>query len=165
MADFILGGIILLAAVRGFFKGFLGEFMTLIGWVICFVLVITFAEPVSQMIPVESVGPSGRYLMSFAGLLLLGLIAWGLFQKHLLDSIQDRGISTIDSLLGGVLGSVFGGILCILGLLLIREFLSDTPGWWEESAVISMLMQFEGLISYLLGGLWEQLGIFRDPVT
>ena len=155
MADFILGGIILLAAIRGFFKGFLGEFMTLVGWAICFVLVIAFAEPVSQMIPTDSIGQSGRYLVSFAGLLLVGLIAWSAFQKYLLESIRDRGISTIDSLLGGLLGGVFGSILCVLGLMLIREFLSVLPRWWEESLVISMLMQFEGLVAYLLSGLWD----------
>ena len=155
MADFILGGIILLAAIRGFFKGFLGEFMTLVGWAICFVLVIAFAEPVSQMIPTDSIGQSGRYLVSFAGLLLVGLIAWSAFQKYLLESIRDRGISTIDSLLGGLLGGVFGSILCVLGLMLIREFLSVLPRWWEESLVISMLMQFEGVVAYLLSGLWD----------
>ena len=155
MADFILGGIILFAAIRGFFKGFLGEFMTLVGWAICFVLVIAFAEPVSQMIPGDSIGQSGRYLASFAGLLLLGLIVWSAFQKYLLESIRDRGISTIDSLLGGLLGGVFGSILCILGLMLTREFLTVLPLWWQESLVISMLMKFEGLVAYLLSGLWD----------
>ncbi len=155
MADFILGGIILFAAIRGFFKGFLGELMTLVGWVICFVLVTAFAEPVAQMIPSDSIGQSGRYLASFVGLLLLGLIAWGAFQKYLLERIRDRGISTVDSLLGGLLGGVFGSILCILGLMLIREFLSVLPHWWEESLVISTLMQFEGLAAYLLGVLWD----------
>lgn len=165
MADLILGGIILLAAIRGFFKGFLGEFMSLVGWAICLVLVIAFAEPVARMIPADSLGQSGRYLVSFAGLLLLGLIAWGAFQKYLLESIRDRGISTIDSLLGGLLGGVFGSILCVLGLMLLREFLSPSPLWWQESLVISKLMQFEHLVSYLLAVLWEQLGILREPVA
>lgn len=155
MVDFILGGIILLAALRGFFKGFLGEFMTLAGWLLCLALVVAFAEPVSAMVPLDSVGPAGRYLLTFGGLLLVGLIGWGAFQKFLLERIRDRGISTLDSLFGGLLGGGIGCVLCVLGLMLIRAFLPVSPLWWEESLVISRLMQFEHLVSYLLNVLWE----------
>lgn len=156
MADLLLGGIILLTAVRGFFKGFLGEFMTLAGWIICVAVVYFLAEPVSQIIPADYAGPSVRYAASFAGLLLLGLIAWAAFQKQLLQSIRDRGISTVDSLLGALLGAFFGALVCVLVLMLVRAFLPpESPSWWVESQLISVLMQFEDLILFLRKVLWD----------
>ncbi len=156
MADLILGGVILLTAVRGFFKGFLGEFMTLIGWVICAAAVYFLAKPVSQLIPADYAGPSVRYAVTFAGLLLVGLIGWGAFQKQLLQSIRDRGLSTLDSLLGSLLGAFFGALVCVVGLMLMRAFLPpELPSWWADSPMISMLMQFEHLIVFLRNILWD----------
>ncbi len=154
MADIIIGGVILLGIVRGFFKGFLGEFMSLIGWILCLILVVAFAEPVSRMIPGDSLAPSTRYVLSLAGLLLVGLIGWGALQKQVLTSIRERGISTIDSILGGVLGGLFGSILCILGLMLLRAFVPDAPLWWQESVIVPRLMEFEHFVAFLLEALW-----------
>lgn len=158
IADIIIGGVILLACLRGFFKGFLGEFMSLVGWALCFVLVVAFASPVAQMFPENGLNDQMRYLISFAGLLLFGLIAWGLIQKQILESVRDRGISTIDSLLGGILGGVFGSIVCILLLMLVRTVLPGSSLWVQESVIAPKLLEFEHLVSYLLESLWHLFG-------
>ena len=155
MVDFVLGGIILIGVVRGFFKGFLGEFMTLVGWIGCFLLVVGLAEPVSRLIPDESLGAGVRYLLSFAGLLLTGLLVWGAFQKYLLELVRDRGISTLDSLLGGVLGGVLGCLLCILGLMVVRAVLPVEPEWLQQSMIAVKLMEFESLVALLIRSLFE----------
>ena len=157
MVDYVLAGIILIGVVRGFFKGFLGEFMTLVGWIVCLLLVVGLAEPASRMIPADSLGPGARYLLSFAGLLLVGLIAWSGLQKYLLELVRDRGISTLDSLLGGVLGGALGCVLCILGLMVLRAVLPIEPEWMRDSAIASKLMQFESLVRSLMRGLAEML--------
>lgn len=155
MVDFVLGGIILIGVVRGFFKGFLGEFMTLVGWIGCFLLVVGLAEPISRMIPAESLGEGARYLLSFAGLLLTGLLVWSAFQKYLLQLVQGRGISTLDSLLGGVLGGMLGCVLCILGLMAVRALLPVDPEWLRNSVIAVKLMEFESLVALLIRSLFE----------
>ena len=74
--------------------------------------------------------------------------------KAVLTSIRERGISTIDSILGGVLGGLFGSILCILGLMLLRAFVPDGPLWWQESVIVPRLMEFEHFVAFLLEALW-----------
>ncbi len=148
--DIVLGAIILLGVLRGFFKGFLGEFMTLVGWLGCLVLVVGLADPVSRMIPGDLLGSGARYLVSFAGLLLVGLVAWSAFQKYLLEMVRDRGISTLDSLLGGIFGGALGCVLCLLGLMAVRAVLPVPSAWIEESVIASKLLQFELLISHLM---------------
>ncbi len=155
MVDLVLGAIILIGVVRGLFKGFLGEFMTLFGWLGCLVLVIALAEPVSHMLPVESLSSRARYLVSFAGLLLVGLLAWSALQKYLLALVRDRGLSTLDSLLGGVLGGVFGCVLCLLGLMALRAEMPVLPTWMQESVVASKLLQFESILRRLMSDLWQ----------
>lgn len=156
--DFVLGAIILLGVLRGFFKGFLGEFMTLVGWFGCLVLVVGLAEPASRMIPADSLDSGARYLVSFAGLLLIGLVAWSAFQKYLLEMVRDRGISTLDSLLGGVLGGVLGCVLCLLGLMAARAVLPAPPAWIQESVIASKLLQFESLLGHLMRSLSQLMG-------
>ncbi len=146
MIDLILGAIILIGVMRGFFKGFLGEFTTLVGWLGCLVLVVALAEPVSRMIPAESLAAGTRYLVSFASLLLIGLIVWSAFQKYLLALVRDRGISTLDSLLGGVFGGALGCVLCLLGLMALRAMLPGAELWIEGSVIASKLVEFESLL-------------------
>ncbi len=153
MVDLVLGGIVALAAVRGFFKGFLAEFTALMGWLMCLVLVVALAEPVAHILPLEAVEPTGRYIASFAILLCVSLIAWSAFQKFLLERIREPGISTLDSLLGALFGAVLGGVLCILGLIFIRAVLPTTPEWWQESRLVVLLMEFEHALASLFGAL------------
>ena len=155
MADLVLAGIILIGVVRGFFKGFLGEFMTLVGWLACLFLVIALAEPVSRLLPADSLGAGARYAVSFVGLLLIGLLGWSGIQKYLLELVRDRGISTLDSLLGGLFGGALGCVLCVLGLMMVRAVLPVEPEWFGDSVIASKLLQFEALVGALMRYLSE----------
>ena len=158
IADIIIGSLILLACVRGFFNGFLSEFMSLVGCVLCFVLVVAFANPVAQLFPEHGLNDQMRYLVSFAALLLFGLIAWGLIQKQILESVRDRGISAVDSLLGGALGAVFGGVVCIFGLMLVHAIFPASSLWLQDSVIAPKLMAFEPLVRDLMKFLWQLIG-------
>jgi len=102
---------------------------------------------------------TGRYILAFALLFVLTLIAVALAGKLLLSLVQFAGLGMLDR----VLGMAFGfarGVVILLAVVMLRELLElDSFEWWQSSVLLPHLLllesgfrQFAGTLSALLAG-------------
>ena len=67
----VVGVSTLLSLLRGFVK----EALSLIGWVLAFIVAMVFAERFAYLLASSIANPTGRYIVAFAALFVLTLIA------------------------------------------------------------------------------------------
>jgi membrane protein required for colicin V production len=140
-------GIVAVIAISGLIslvRGFVKEAMSLIIWLVAFVVAMTFKETAADwlvnFISLASLRQLAAWAGLFVGTLLLGSIVNFLLGKL----VSSTGLSGTDRTLGLVFG-VFRGLLIVLALVIIlpQAVPVDQDLWWTESALIPLFQGFE----------------------
>ena len=87
--------------------------------------------------------PTVRTGIAFAAIFIGTLILASLLQWLLAQLIASTGLSSTDRFLGLVFGGARGLLVCIVMLMVVREFASETV-WWRDSVLQAELLAFEG---------------------
>ncbi len=148
--DIAILTIIGISSVMGVFRGLVKEVLSLVTWVLAFVLAIFFSAAGAEMIPQNWGGEGVRVMLAFAGIFLATLIVAGIVQMLVAQILSTAGLSGIDRLLGLLFGGARGLLVCILLLMGLREIASDQV-WWHQSILRDQLLAFEDEIRDLLG--------------
>lgn len=148
--DWALLAGLLLSALLGLWRGLVYEVLSLLVWVLAFVLAHSYAAPVGAWLPVEGFSPPLQLATGFAavfvGAAFAGaLLAW--LVKKLVDSV---GLRPVDRILGGAFG-LARGVVILLGLTVVVNM---TPlraqAWWSDSPVAGSLSRTLHAIKPLL---------------
>lgn len=113
--DWIVLLILVVAIVQGLLRGLVLALFSLLAWIGAFLGAKWGAVPLAPYLPVDS--PALRYFAAFAILFLaLAILATlaGHFVKRLVDA---AGLGAADVVLGGMLGTLKGGVI-LVGLTL-----------------------------------------------
>ena len=140
--DYIIIAIVLLSALVGVSRGLIREAFSLASWVAAFLFGIWFgptvATELSDYLGEEQFGQIAAFLIVvIATLAAASMIRWGLGQL-----VTRSGLSGADRLLGFVFGTIRGGILVTILLMVSQSMFSDT-NWWAESELKYSFLQFE----------------------
>ena len=142
--DLGIVGIIAVSALISLIRGFVKEAMSLVIWVLAFVVAMNFKEPLAEYL-VSFIGlASIRQLVAWGGL-FVGTLLLGSMVNFLLGKlVSSTGLSGTDRMLGLVFG-VFRGLLIVLALVIIlpQAVPVDQDPWWIESSLIPILQGFE----------------------
>lgn len=142
--DLGIVGIIAVSALISLIRGFVKEAMSLVIWVLAFVVAMNFKEPLAEYL-VSFIGlASIRQLVAWGGL-FVGTLLLGSMVNFLLGKlVSSTGLSGTDRMLGLVFG-VFRGLLIVLALVIIlpQAVPVDQDSWWIESSLIPILQGFE----------------------
>jgi len=135
--DYMLIAIVVISVVIGALRGFLREAVSLVTWVVAFVLAWQFGSTLAPHLGAwlaQYPGPltwTARGII-FIAVLLIGAVIGGLLGHFVRLSI----FSTLDRFLGMLFGALRGvvaiGMLVILGQLLRM----DAEDWWHTSVLI-----------------------------
>ena len=93
----VVGVSTLLSLLRGFVK----EALSLIGWVLAFIVAMVFADRFAYLLDSSIANPTGRYIVAFAVLFVLTLIAVALAARLLQKLRREIGIRSPGSLILG----------------------------------------------------------------
>lgn len=132
-------------------RGFVKEALSLVGWVLAFIVARLFYVEFASLLVDVIEAPSLRLVLAFGGLFLLTLLVCSL-ANHLLSAlVKATGLGGFDR----VLGTIFGALRGVVIILVITGTLRMTPlvdsDWWQGSALVPVFGNIENWSRNTLG--------------
>jgi len=114
-------------------RGLVFEVISLVGWVVAFVVAQWFASDVAAWLPAGDPQASWRYPLAFVLLFVAVAFGVGLVASLTRKLIAAVGLRPVDRILGGAFGAARGAVaLLVLAVVVHLLALSDSA-WWHES--------------------------------
>ena len=143
-ADWLIAGVVVLSALISIVRGFVREALSLLVWVVAFVIAFFFSEKLAPMLANLFDLPSLRYLAAFAILFVCTLIVGSLVNFIMAQLVKMTGLSAIDRLLGMMFGVCRGVLICLLVLIFLPRILPlQQDPWWQQSQLIPRVLVLE----------------------
>ena len=134
--DLALGFVLVLSVIVGLWRGLVYELLSLIGWVVAFVVSQAYGPAVSLWLPLGASGSLARMAFAYGLTFVATLIVWTLLAKLVRLMISATPLSVLDRALGCVFG--FGrGLVILLVVALVVGFtpLAHEPSWQDSRGV------------------------------
>lgn len=138
----ILGISVFLSLVRGVVR----EMVSLMGWIVAFMVANSFAAQFAPILPSFITGESLRMLLGFSALFLATLLATGLVAMAASALTRTAGLGLADRFLGSLFGLV-RGLLVVLLIVLAAGLtaLPQEPFW--RKAVLSGPLEMAAMMA------------------
>lgn len=144
--DIALLSVLGLSVLIGLWRGFVFEIMSLLGWVVAFVLANALGPLLADYLPLGEPGSGPRLWVAYILVFVLVLVTCTLFARLLRALVSATPLSLVDHLLGGVFGAVRGGvILVVAGLLVMLSPWATSPAWKSSHGALWVGLALEGL--------------------
>jgi membrane protein required for colicin V production len=146
--DLAIVSIVALSALVGLARGLVREALAVAMWACALLVAWAYFPQVEGYLRDWISAGSVRMATAFLTLVLLVLAAGSLF-GHLLTRLVERsGLTGTDRLLGGLFGTVRGGLIVAMSVFLVSLTPLPEDAWWKDSALIG---RFQALAERLLG--------------
>ena len=125
--------IIALSAVLGWWRGFMYELFSLLGWVAAYIVARTSSAQLLPYIPLAIADPGLRGATAFAAMFIAILIVAAIFAWFLSKLAKFAGLAGLDGKFGAMFG-VARGVLLVLALVWLGG-LTNLPqqSWWKNA--------------------------------
>lgn len=134
--DIAIGVIILASTLIGLMRGFVREALSLVSWILAFWIAWFYAQPASGLFEELLNNASLQVIVAFTTLFLATLVVASLL-SHLLHKVVTRiGLAGPDRGLGLLFGSLRGGVIVAVVILLMRTTPLPAESWWQESMLV-----------------------------
>lgn len=127
--DGTLLAVLVVSVLVGLWRGLVFELMSLVGWLVAYVLAQAFSARVGEWVPVGAPDSALRHGAAFAATFIGALIAWGLLARLLRMVIRATPLTLVDRLLGAGFGFLRGMVL----LMAVATVVSMTPAARSEA--------------------------------
>jgi len=131
--DWIFAVVLLLSMALGAWRGLVYEVLSLVNWVVAFVLARMFALDAAQLLPMSGASTTMRYAAGFLLVFVLVLVAGGLLTVLIKKLTAAVGLSPIDRTLGAVFGATRGVLLLLLATVVVHLTPMKDSVTWQES--------------------------------
>jgi membrane protein required for colicin V production len=131
--DIALLALLAVSVLVGLWRGFVFEIVSLLGWVVAFVLANACAPLVSGLLPWgQGVAPA-RVWAAWALVFVLVLIACALLARLLRALVAATPLSVVDRLLGGAFGAARAAVVMVVVAMLVTLSPFAHASWWRQS--------------------------------
>ena len=131
--DLTLIGALVLSTLIGLWRGFVFEIVSLLGWLVAYVIANLFGPLLAQALPFGDPASPLRVWIAYGVVFLFVLIACTLLARMLRALISATPLSVIDRLLGGVFGVARGVLISVIVATLIMLSPFAHAPWWKNS--------------------------------
>ncbi|OQW87704.1 MAG: colicin V synthesis protein [Rhodoferax ferrireducens] len=131
--DWIFAVVLLLSMALGAWRGLVYEVLSLVNWVVAFVLARMFALDAAQLLPISGASATMRYGAGFLLVFVLVLVVGGLLTVLIKKLTAAVGLSPIDRTLGAVFGATRGVLLLLLATVVVHLTPMKDSVTWQES--------------------------------
>jgi len=131
--DWIFAVVLLLSMALGAWRGLVYEVLSLVNWVVAFVLARMFALDAAQLLPMSGASATMRYVAGFLLVFVLVLVVGGLLTVLIKKLTAAVGLSPIDRTLGAVFGATRGVLLLLLATVVVHLTPMKDSVTWQES--------------------------------
>ncbi|MCK5199089.1 MAG: CvpA family protein [Spirochaetales bacterium] len=112
--------ILLILAVRGTFRGFIAEIMSMASVLVGIIIAVIFTHPVSILLQ-EYIGESfWNTVIAFLGLFLISYLIIKIFESSLNSLIEKVQLEKLDQSLGFFLGLIEGFLFIVILVFVLR---------------------------------------------
>lgn len=141
--DIAMLGILAVSVIVGLVRGFVFEVLSLVGWLVAYLVARWFAADVAMHIPVGTPGSAVNHAVGFVALFIAALLLWAIVSRLLRFLIHASPLSLPDRALGAGFGLLRGLVLLLVAATVISVTpLAKSPAWrasqgaqWLHSAL------------------------------
>jgi membrane protein required for colicin V production len=131
---FVLIASVIISTLRGLVK----EILSLLGWVVAFVLANAYGATLAPMLPAMIPGQTARLIVAFIVLFLGVRILMGLLSLAIGALITATGLSLADRGLGGLFGLARGIVIVLAGVILCGMTSIPQQAVWKDAFLSPM---------------------------
>jgi membrane protein required for colicin V production len=126
---FVLVSSVIISTLRGLVK----EILSLLGWVVAFVIANAYGAKLATMLPSVLPGQAVRLIVAFVALFLGTRILMGLLALALGALVEATGLSLADRGLGGLFGLARGIVIVLAGVILCGMTSIPQQAFWKNA--------------------------------
>lgn len=142
-ADWGIIAIIVLSGLISLKRGFIKEALSLLIWVLAFVIARMFSANMATLLVDYIDVPTIRYAAAFAILFAATLMVGALVNYLISTLVRITGLSGTDRVLGIIFGLGRGALLVVVAIALIKHTPLTDSMWWAQSALIPEFLMLE----------------------
>ena len=139
--DWIFAAVLLASMLIGAWRGLVFEVLSLLGWVVSFVLAQWFAQDVGNWLPMGATAGALRYAAGFAVVFVASVFACGLLSWLAKKLVEAVGLRPVDRTLGAAFGVLRGLVLLLATAVVAALTPMHEAHWWQESQGASVLAE------------------------
>lgn len=137
--DWFLLAVLLVSVVLGLWRGLVYEVMSVLGWVLAFVLAQWYAPEVAPRLPMGNASQPIRHAGAFVVVFVVMAFAGGLLAFITRKLVESVGLRPVDRTLGGAFG-LLRGIVILLALMIVVDMTPlKNETWVAESRGAAVL--------------------------
>jgi membrane protein required for colicin V production len=136
--DWVFLAVLLASLLLGAWRGLVFEVLSLVSWVVAFVLAQWLAPQAAAWLPMTGATEMVRYAAGFvlvfiATVFAVGLVAW--LVKKLVESV---GLRPVDRVLGAMFGLLRGVVLLLAATVVMEMTPLKSSVWWPEATGVEV---------------------------
>jgi membrane protein required for colicin V production len=132
--DWIFVSVLLFSMLLGAWRGLVYEVLSLVSWVVAFVMAQWFAPEAAQRLPMSGFSEVARYAAGFVLVFIAALMLGGLIAVTVKKLMASVGLRPVDRVMGAVFGLLRGGMLLLVATVLVSMTALKDSAAWQESA-------------------------------
>jgi membrane protein required for colicin V production len=134
--DYVIIGLVFIAFITGFLRGFSLEFFSLVFWLLAIGVGLSFSREFSVFLESIISNPLPKIAASFLLLFLITLIVGSLIRMLLGESIKKTTLTFTDRLGGMIFGALHGMVVVVVLVMLAGLTALPDDLWWQESKLL-----------------------------
>jgi membrane protein required for colicin V production len=131
---FVLVASVVISTMRGLVK----EILSLVGWVVAFVVANAYGAQLAPLLPALIPGEAVRLMVAFVALFIGVRILMGLLTLAVDALVQAAGLSLADRGLGGLFGLARGIVIVLFGVILCGMTSIPQQDFWKNALLSPM---------------------------
>jgi membrane protein required for colicin V production len=131
--DWICCAVLALSLTIGAWRGLVYEVLSLVNWVLAFVLAQWAAPSVAEFLPARGASEIARYGFGFFASFVLCLLAGSLLVLLTKKVVYVTGMGLVDRLLGLAFGSLRAMVILLFAAVVLRMTPLVNSDWWLEA--------------------------------
>ncbi len=131
--DIIFGAILVVSLLLGIWRGLVYEVLSMVNWVIAFVLAQWLAHDVAEKLPMDGAAEGIRYAAGFALVFILALFTGGMVANLVKKLLTAVGLQPVDRALGAAFGLARGVVMVLAATVVISMTPLVSGDWWQDS--------------------------------
>jgi membrane protein required for colicin V production len=138
--DYLVLFVLLASVVISTLRGLVKEILSLVSWVVAFVVANAYGAVLAPMLPAMIPGEAVRLMVAFVALFLGVRILMGLLMLAVDALVKAGGLSVADRGLGGLFGLARGIVIVLFGVILCGMTSLPKQDFWQQ-ALLSPLAE------------------------
>ena len=133
MFDYLVLFVLIASVVISTLRGLVKEILSLVGWVVAFVVANVYGAQLAPLLPEVIPGGTARLMVAFIALFLGVRILMGLLSMAIGAVVAATGLSLADRGLGGLFGLARGIVIVLAGVILCGMTAIPQQAFWREA--------------------------------